>query len=724
MTAPKETMRFASTTPLAESIGAVRATQVAAVTRERWRQGERPDVAAVLQQNPDLKRYRSLVLDLAYEEYRRRLDAGESLQAADFAGRFPSFQQSLHLLIEVHRLLGDDAEWGAGQGEIAWPCPGESLLGFSLLAELGRGTFGRVFLASEETLGSRRVALKVAHQGGHEAHVLGRLSHRNIVPVYSVKEDEATGLTAVCMPYLGRATLSDLLDRAYADPHRPVGARMILETIESLRDDSDAAEAIPPARILRKGSYVEGIIHLGIQLADALAYTHARGICHRDLKPSNVLLSQDGRPLLLDFNLSQDQRTDAPGRRHVALHGPGATGSTVLAEPEHRGPADLRSDLFSLGVILYQLLSGRLPFGEISWEGGLQQTARRLLSTQRDGPIALRSLNRQVDRRLAHWIDRCLAFAPEDRPETAAELAAGLRRMLTPPRRLQRWVGRHRRGVALAGLVVLVVGLSVGAFFALRDPYSVRQFRLGQQQYAQGEYEAALKSFDDSLRSEPGVREALIARGMAYAQLKEFSWAFDDFDAADKLRREGRLQACKGYCLAQRTFNDVAIAAGESALKMGFDSPAVLNNLGFSCIQLSRLDDAEKYLDRAMEKGADLPEVQYNRLRIYLLRAAAGAPIGPEALACAKKAGEIGVPSAMLYHNVAKIYSYAAKQDPRWVQPALEYLEKALDCNLNPAELTWGSVFKVLSQERKFAELLARPAPAGPPVPDVRLILP
>jgi hypothetical protein len=119
---------------------------------------------------------------------------------------------------ERQRLLGREP---AADPTLPWPAPGDSFLEFTLLHELGRGSFSRVFLASQPSLGDRRVALKITSEGSHEAQTVGPLTHRNIVPVYSVGTDPVSGRTAVCMPYLGTATLSDLLRTAFSGPTGP-----------------------------------------------------------------------------------------------------------------------------------------------------------------------------------------------------------------------------------------------------------------------------------------------------------------------------------------------------------------------------------------------------------------------------------------------------------------------------------------------------------------------
>ncbi len=450
MTSPETTGRFDSTTSRNGERGLLKASEAASAIKDRWRRGEPPDVAAVLANQPSLRHYRSVVLDLAYQEYALRVQAGENLDAETFAQRFPSLQRSLYLLIEVHSLLSHDPDFQILHDILPWPEPGSRFLQFNLIAEIGRGTFGRVFLATESSLGDRQIVVKVAPHGGEEAEILGRLRHPNIVPIYSLQKDDATGLAAFCMPYLGRATLCDVLDHALVDSRPlPYRARTILDAIVAANDAFDLPESLHPDAFLGKASYVDGVVYLGTQLADALAHSHGRGIFHRDLKPSNVLMTRDGAPLLLDFNLSVDERL-LPVRIGGTVPYMAPEELTALFE-KPKMPSmrhyDPRSDLFSLGVILYELLTGALPFGIIPSNLPLEEVASQLYDRQKNGPCPIRQRNGQVDSRLARLIENCLALEPEQRPETAHEFAVALRRELTPVRRTRRWLGNHRKSV-------------------------------------------------------------------------------------------------------------------------------------------------------------------------------------------------------------------------------------------------------------------------------------
>lgn len=178
----------------------------------RWGARERVAVEWYRDRYPELGS-ESLVA-LLYEEYCLREEAGESPEAAEYAARFPEVADTFREVLDIHGLVRPDqapASRAPSQPTTPLPEVGQTIAGFRLIEELGRGAFARVFRAEERLLADRPVALKVTHAGSREPQTLARLQHTHIVPVYSYRTDPATGVHLLCMPYLGRITLAQVL---------------------------------------------------------------------------------------------------------------------------------------------------------------------------------------------------------------------------------------------------------------------------------------------------------------------------------------------------------------------------------------------------------------------------------------------------------------------------------------------------------------------------------
>ena len=226
--------------------------------------------------------------------------------------------------------------------------------------------------------------------------------------------------------------------------------------------------ATAPDPLLARSDFVDGVLHLGAQLSRTLAFAHSKGVVHRDLKPSNVLMTPSGKPMLLDFNLSYDQQTSgtrvgatlpyaAPEQLRGLFQATRAVrcGSGELdAEPptaDDRLPTadsdlliDPRSDLYSLGEILYELLGGELPFPIDCPREPVDAAVGALLERQAAGPPSLRRLNPLVDATAAALVESCLRFDPRDRPSSAQELADGLAQCLARAAALRAGGRRNR----------------------------------------------------------------------------------------------------------------------------------------------------------------------------------------------------------------------------------------------------------------------------------------
>jgi serine/threonine protein kinase/Tfp pilus assembly protein PilF len=714
------------------------AMRTAHAVKSLWNGGAPPDLAGVLETHPGLRNYRTVVVELAGEEYRLRTKAGEALDHGEFANRFSSFERSIAYYLEAQSVVDNDPKLAALKCGMSLPEPGSVFLGFRLLRELGRGAAGRVFLASELALSDRLVALKVTVEGCHEAEMLGRLQHANIVPIHSVQEEAAGCLTAICMPFRGQATLAAVLDCMYArsigaESRRPPRrASAILDAIRAANGGGGeqgaeigrAADPCPPDQFLKRAGYVDGVIHLCVQLADALAHAHAHGIFHRDLKPSNILMAPDGRPLLLDFNLSVDHRSPV-WRIGGTLPYMAPEELSALCESAGRETHyDARSDVFSLGVILYELLTGDLPFGKLAYDQSAEEIAARLLKTQAKGPHPLRKLNDQVDKRLAGLIESCLAFDPELRPPSAEVLASALRQELALSRRTRRWTAAHRGIVLAAGAAALSIVLGTVVYVSVRPPYQIRQFQLGLAYYREGKDDLALQSLNAAIAADPRQSDALVARARVHQRRGAFQLAFADYDAANQLDPRPETAACEGYCLNKLAQYQQATKAYRTALDGGYNSPAVLNNLGYCWLRLGRLEDAEACLRRALRADDELQAAHHNLVVVFQRRALAGQPILPDAVAHARRALEIGPESGELCCNLAFFYALAARENPAFLQAAVANIAKAVEHGIDPKTFQSDPVFSAMAKDPSFQKALIVRGPSRDPVKAIRVVDP
>jgi serine/threonine protein kinase len=682
------------------------------------------DLPAMLAQFPHLAGDKNAVLELALEEYEKCRERGEKPAARSFAARFPTCRTRLanFLLAREHAESAGILDSGAADVtepalQPPWPEAGDRILGFTLLEELGRGGFARVYLARETALGDRLVALKVSLEGkdlpdaAAEAEILGRLPHENIVPIYSIQKDDLTGFTLVCMPYLGNTTLGDVLDFVYSPPAKPQRAWVILQAAQQSKSEQAQAPC-KPSPTFQQASYIDGVLELGIQLADTLAFVHDRSIFHRDLKHSNVLVRPDGRPMLLDFNLSADQ--SGRGGKHML------GGTLLFMSPEHlrataRGPdrrpclLDARSDLYALGVILYELLAGDHPF--IPWRGREQELGedeiRDLLKTRQPlGPRSIRRLNPLIDKHLAGVIEKCLAVKPETRFQSAAELGGGLRQCLEPEYQARRWLLCRRRRTLVATGVSVLFGLLLAAAAVLWLPRDARHLDRGILALQGGKYERAVDFLTQAVGHDNSF-SAHMARARAYQKLGRFKEALEDFRLADKLQPSGHTKACIAYCFSrlETPRHDGAIAFYDQAIKRGYETAAIRNNMGFSYFMQGKFDfSAKECFCRAIELDPAYQLAYYNFFKVELetVRAVTSKTrLSSKGLQYLEKAFATGPASGQMHADAVDFFLLAKDLEPNWHSRVLHHVKQGIMLGIptRPSDLVNDASFRQILRE-------------------------
>ncbi len=428
----------------------------------RIKAGEAVRVESYLDRYPRLTHDSAVVLDLLEAEHGLRQRGEGDLELDEYGRRFPAY------IDKLRRRLGSAAtraDHGPALGIEVSGCELPAVPGYEIIQEIGRGGMGVVYRARQLGL-ARTVALKMVLTGRRtgpkhlarfraEAAALARLQHPNIVQIYDV--GEAAGRPYFVFEFVAGGSLTQHL-QGKPQPVRPAA-------------------------------------QLALTLARAVHAAHASGVIHRDLKPANILLSDNGAesrgsdlpltthdslrtPKITDFGLAKLVGGDGEGPE---LHAPTATGE-ILGTPNYmapeqamvrRQPVGPTADVYSLGAILYELLTGRPPFtGETPLT-----TVWQVIHNE---PVPVTSLQPNVPRDLETICLKCLRKEPRQRYGSALELAEDLEHFLLdepirarpvgPVERLWRWMRRHPAPTILlaAGLLAPVVALITLSFLSTR----------------------------------------------------------------------------------------------------------------------------------------------------------------------------------------------------------------------------------------------------------------
>jgi serine/threonine protein kinase len=451
---------------------------------------------------------------------------------------------------------------------------------FEIVREIGRGGMGVVYEARQVSL-NRKVALKVLSGGlgltpkavqrfRREAEAAAKLHHTYIVPVYATGEQVGTHFYAMELidgPSLDHvirqmrqakqsATSSGEPGRASAgsapSPASPPGADATplanLEATGPYVGESSMTSALTRSSLSSDGHYFDTVARMIAEVADALDYAHTNGVVHRDMKPSNLLLSPAGRLSVNDSGLAR--MLEQPG---MTLTGE-FVGTPRYMSPEQitagRTPLDHRTDIYSLGATLYELLTLHAPFSGERRDQVLAQILHK-------EPKPPRKVNPKVPVDLETICLKAMEKDPDRRYQTAGGMAEDLRRYVNrfaiaarragPAERLRKWAKRHP-GLTVGAALTILAG-SIAAFFAFQ----------------------AWRARQDKIASEAAARQQLLQEKMQQALQNvlqgDFSSADDAIDAAGRLGApEEWMQWRRGQIAYHRSDFEKAVELLESAV--------------------------------------------------------------------------------------------------------------------------------------------------------------
>jgi serine/threonine protein kinase len=424
----------------------------------------------------------------ALEEYLAALEAGQRPSRQAFLARHPAIADAL-----AECLAGLDAlhEASAPAAPPAAPAewqPGTPLGDFRIVREIGRGGMGVVYEAEQLSLG-RRIALKMLpfaltldprqlQRFKNEARAAAQLHHTNIVPIYSVGCER--GVHFYAMQYIEGQTLAEVIaelrrlggrETAGDEPTSPYVAGAEAATADTI---PERPGALATAYSAAQTQFFRSVVQLGVQAAEALEHAHGYGVVHRDIKPGNLLVDGHGHLWVTDFGLAQFHSDAA-----LTLTGD-LLGTLRYMSPEQalarRGLVDHRTDIYSLGATLYELLTL-----EPACNGGDRETVLRQIAFEEPRPP--RRLNPAIPADLETILLKAMARSVEERYATARELADDLRRFLeNKPIRARRpalreraakWARRHKEVVvtAVLGLLLAAIGFATSTALVAREQW-------------------------------------------------------------------------------------------------------------------------------------------------------------------------------------------------------------------------------------------------------------
>lgn len=495
---------------------AVLAELVIAELEFRFRAGQDPKLEEYLERFPELLLRKEIAILLAKEEFRRRKGRLESVNASEFASRFPALSP------ELERELASTLESLSG-GESAElqkdPKSAEVATNLSEMKWLAKGGMGEVYVALDNVL-KRRVAMKVIQTKYErnsealrrfvtEAEITSRLEHPGIAPVYGVGSLE-DGRPCYAMRYIRGESMGDAIRRFFSYTERPTSSK---SSSASPSANRDASRSRLDLHVADRNLSFRLLLQRFVAVCYTLGYAHQRGVLHRDLKPDNIRLGEHGETILLDWGLAKDLDPQLEGEGSIeesnSLNQSDASKTkigSIYGTPQFMSPEQARreggvltpaADIYGLGATLYYLLTGHPPFAKDSPSKIVERVGRgdflRPQSICRDAPAALEAI-----------CLKAMHLRPSDRYLSANAMAEDVERFLADEAinvfvdsiatRFRRWIVRHRT-VASIALTVCFAGLAsltMWSFISAKHA-QVLETKNGELQTANHQTNEALK---------------------------------------------------------------------------------------------------------------------------------------------------------------------------------------------------------------------------------------
>jgi serine/threonine protein kinase/WD40 repeat protein/tetratricopeptide (TPR) repeat protein len=615
------------------------------------------------------------------ESFLARYRRGERPSLIEYAEKYPELSEQIRELFPALVVMEElGSVEGAGIGTTPAAVPGkvpEQLGDYRILREVGRGGMGIVYEAVQQSLG-RHVALKVLPAHGllspthlerfrREARAAARLHHTNIVPVHGVGEHE--GFHYYAMQFIQGQGLDEVLKEvkrlrgqkpaAAAEfpemSHSPSLAQGLLsgglakvEASASTAVTSNPSVASTTANSASgselttqpEAQYFRSVAQMGVQVAGALDYAHKHAILHRDIKPSNLLLDTRGTVWVTDFGLAKAE--DAEELSHTG----DIVGTLRYMAPERfTGWSDPRSDVYGLGITVYEMLTLCPAFDE-------SNRARLIERITQDDPPPLRKMDHSIPRDLETIVLKAIAKEPTRRYRTAAELADDLRRFLAGEpvraRRVSMWE-RGGKWVKRRPAVAALLAVSAAAVLVLIAGTLVHNAQLG----------VALQEARDNLaKAKRAEEQAELAEREKTRQL-----AFAHLSEARARRNSGvvgrRFESLEALKKAADVFRTIGPLDEDRTLE--------LRNEAIACLALADLKHGPEWTP---DPGWSQPLAFDPTLQYYVVRSDAdNHPEKPDA-----RHGEMSVRRTTDHQEVALLHGFGVRVVAAHFSPNGRYL--------------------------------------------------